>query len=184
MGQKSAVDRLPKKLRSKLIEMLQDPAITQAEIVDAINAEAGEALLSRSSMNRYAQRMKRFAEKNRQAKEIADAYIDKYGADNRVKLGKVVNEQIRLAVFDLIGEIEEIQADPETKKTEIADMLYKLSRGLKELEAAEKLNAERTESIRKAALAEAAEIVEKEAKSAGLDEAAVDIIKRKIILGA
>jgi hypothetical protein len=98
-----------------------------------------------------------------------------------VKLGKVVNEQIRLAVFDLIGEIEEIQADPETKKTEIADMLYKLSRGLKELEAAEKLNAERTESIRKAALADAAEIVEKEARSAGLDEAALDIIKRKIL---
>jgi hypothetical protein len=66
MGQKSAVDRLPEVLRKKLLEMLQDPAVTQAEIVDAINAEAGETLLSRSSMNRYAQRMKRFAEKNRQ----------------------------------------------------------------------------------------------------------------------
>jgi hypothetical protein len=71
-------------------------------------------------MNRSAQRMKRFAEKNRQAKEIADAYIDKYGTDNRVKLGKVVNEQIRLAVFDLIGEIEEIREDPEIKSPQIA----------------------------------------------------------------
>jgi hypothetical protein len=87
MGQKSAVDRLPENLRTRLREMLQDPAVTQAEIVDAINAESGESLLSRSSMNRYAQRMKRFAEKNRQAKEIADAYIDKYGTDNRVKRG-------------------------------------------------------------------------------------------------
>jgi hypothetical protein len=181
MGQKSAVDRLPENLRVRLLEMLQDPAITQAEIVDAINAEAGETLLSRSSMNRYAQRMKRFAEKNRQAKEIADAYIDKYGTDNRVKLGKVVNEQIRLAVFDLIGEIEEIREDPDIKTPMIADMLYKLSRGLKELEAAENLNAERTESIRKSALADAAEIVEQEAKSAGLDDAALDIIKRKIL---
>ncbi|MDR3146841.1 MAG: DUF3486 family protein, partial [Treponema sp.] len=120
-------------------------------------------------------------EKNRQAKEIADAYIDKYGTDNRVKLGKVVNEQIRLAVFDLIGEIEEVSADPEIKKTEIADMLYKLSRGLKELEAAEKLNAERTESIRKAALAEAAEIVEQEIKGTGLNEAKVQEIKHKIL---
>jgi len=181
VGQKSAVDRLPKKLREKLIEMLRDPAVTQAEIVDAINAEAGEPLLSRASMNRYAQKFKRFAEKNRQAKEIADAYIDKYGSDSRVKLGKVVNEQIRLAVFDLIGDIEEIQSDPETRKTEIADMLYKLSRGLKELEAAEKLNAELTESIRKAALAEAAEVVAKEAKSAGVDDAKMEIIRRKII---
>jgi len=181
MGQKSAVDKLPKKLRNKLIEMLQNPAVTQAEIVDAINGEAGEQLLSKSSMNRYAQKMKRFAEKNRQAQEIADAYIDKYGSDNRVKLGKVVNEQIRLAVFDLISEIEEIQADPETKKTEIADMLYKLSRGLKELEAAEKLNAERTENIRKAALADAAEIVEKTAKTNGLTIETIEKIKTQIL---
>jgi uncharacterized protein (DUF1778 family) len=181
MGQKSAVDRLPENLRSKFLEMLQNPAITQAEIVDAINAEAGETLLSRSSMNRYAQRMKRFADKNRQAKEIADAYMEKYGNDNRVKLGKVVNEQIRLAVFDLIGEIEEISEDPEVKKPQIADMLYKLSRGLKELEAAEKLNAERTESICKAALTEAAETVERTAKSNGLTAETVDKIKTQIL---
>jgi len=181
MGQKSAVDRLPKELRGKLIDMLHNPAVTQAEIVDAINAEAGEPLVSKSSLNRYAQKMNRFAEKNRQAKEIADAYIDKYGSENRVKLGKVVNEQIRLAVFDLIGEIEEMQSNPEIKKTEIADMLYKLSRGLKELEAAEKLNAERTQRIRQEALADAAKIVEKEGPSAGASDTALDIIKRKIL---
>jgi hypothetical protein len=181
VGQKSAVDRLPEYLRVKLLEMPQNPAITQAEIADTVNAEAGEQLLSRSSMNRYAQRMKRFAEKNRQAKEIADAYIDKYGTDNRVKLGKVVNEQIRLAVFDLIGEIEEIRDDPDIKTPAIADMLYKLSRGLKELEAAEKLNAERAESIRKAALAEAAEAVERTAKSDGLTAGTVEKIKKQIL---
>jgi hypothetical protein len=181
MGQKSAVDRLPENLRAKLLEMLHNPAVTQAEIVDAINEEAGENLLSRSSMNRYAQKMKRFAEKNRQAREIADAYIDKYGTDNRVKLGKVVNEQIRLAVFDLIGEIEEINADPDIKKTEIADMLYKLSRGLKELEAAEKLNAERTETIRKAALAEAADAAEQAARSNGLTADTIGKIKKQIL---
>jgi hypothetical protein len=80
-----------------------------------------------------------------------------------------------------MGEFDEIRADGDTKATEAADMLYKISRGLKELEQAEKLNAERTESIRKAALAEAADIVAKEAKSAGLDDAALDIIRRKII---
>ena len=181
MGQKSAVDRLPKKLRDKLIEMLRDPACTQAWIADVINAEAGTPLVSTSSVNRYAQKMKRFAEKNRQAKEIADAYIEKYGSDDRQKLGKVINEQMRVAIFDLMGEFDEIREDPAIKGTEAADMLYKISRGLKELEQAEKLNAERTESIRKAALAEAAEIVEKEAKSAGLDAAALDIIKRKIL---
>ena len=134
MGQKSAVDKLPKKLRDKLIEMLHNPAVTQAEIVDAINAEAGEPLISKSSMNRYAQKMKRFAEKNHHAKEIADAYTDKYGGENRQTLGKVINKQMRVAIFDLMGEFDEIREDPEMKATEAADMLYKISRGLKELE--------------------------------------------------
>jgi len=181
MGQKSSIDKLPKKLRDKLTEMLQNPAVTQAEIVDAINAEAGEPLISKSSMNRYAQKMKHFTEKNRQAKEIADAYIEKYGSENRQNLGKVINQQMRVAIFDLMGEFEEILADPETKSVEAADILYKISRGLKELEQAEKLNAERTQHIRQEALADAAEIVEKEAKSAGLDENALEIIKRKIL---
>ena len=181
LGQKSAVDKLPKKLRSKLIEMLNDPAVTQAEVVDAINAEAGEPLISKSSMNRYAQKMKHFAEKNRQAKEIADAYIDKYGNENRQTLGKVINEQMRVAIFDLMGEFDEIRADGETKAVEAADMLYKISRGLKELEQAEKLNIESTDRIRKEALADAAEIVGKEAESAGLSKATAEEIKRKII---
>jgi uncharacterized protein YeeX (DUF496 family) len=181
MGQKSAVDRLSEPLRIRLLEMLQNPAVTQKEIADAINAEAGETLLSRSSVNRYARRMKRFAEKNRQAREIADAYVDKYGTDNRVKLGRVVNEQIRLAVFDLIGEIEDRWDDPEIKSPQIADMLYKVSRSLKELEAAEKLNAERTENIRKAALAEAAEAVEQTAKSNGLTAETIEKIKTQIL---
>jgi DNA-binding transcriptional regulator WhiA len=67
VGQKSSVEKLPKNLREKLLEMLNDPACTQAWIVEAINGEAGEAVLSKSGVNRYALRMKKFAEKNRQA---------------------------------------------------------------------------------------------------------------------
>ena len=48
MGQKSCVDRLSPELRAKLLELLNNPAVTQAEIVDAINAEAGEPLISKS----------------------------------------------------------------------------------------------------------------------------------------
>ena len=181
MGQKSAVDRLPEKLRNKLLEMLHNPAVTQAEITDAINGEAGEPLLSRSSVNRYAQRMKKFAEKNRQAKEVADAYIEKYGAESRNKLGRVVNEQIRLAAFDLMSEIEELKNSPEFNALGITEILYKVSRSLRELEQAEKLNAERSEAIRKATLAEAAEIVERNARSGGLTVETVEKIKKQIL---
>jgi hypothetical protein len=181
MGQKSAVDRLPEKLRGKLLEMLHDPAITQAEIVDAINDEAGEPLVSKSSLNRYAQRMKKFAEKNRQAKEVADAYIEKFGAEDRNRLGKVVNEQIRLAAFDLISEIDELKESGQLDPEVITEIIFKVSRGLKDLEQAEKLNAERSETIRKATLTEAAEIVEQSAKSDGLSAETVEKIKKQIL---
>jgi len=88
---------------------------------------------------------------------------------------------MRVAIFDLMGEFDEIRADGETKAVEAADMLYKISRGLKELEQAEKLNIESTDRIRKEALADAAEIVGKEAESAGLSKATAEEIKRKII---
>jgi hypothetical protein len=159
MGQKSAVDRLPEKLRNKLLEMLHNPTVTQAEIVDAINAKAGEPLLPRSSVNRYSQKMKKFAEKNRQAKEIADAYIEKYGSDDRQKLGKVINEQMRVAIFDLMGEFDELKESGWADPGVIIEIIFKVSRGLNDLEQAEKLNAERSETIRKAVLAEAAEII-------------------------
>jgi DNA-binding transcriptional regulator WhiA len=68
MGQKSSIEKLPKNLREKLLEMLNDPACTQAWIAEAINDEAAEAVLSKSGVNRYALRMKKFAEKNRQAR--------------------------------------------------------------------------------------------------------------------
>jgi len=125
--------------------------------------------------------MKRFAEKTRQAKEITDAYIDNYGSGNMQKLGRVVNEQVRVAVFDLMSEFDEIREDPEFSGSKAADMLCKLSRGLKELEHAEKLNAERTDAIRKVVLAEAAEVVERTAKSSGLTAKTVEEIKKQIL---
>lgn len=184
MGKKSVVDKLPEALRNKLIELLHNPAITQVEIADAINESAGKPLISKSSVNRYAIRMRKFAEKNRQAREVADAYIEKYGGTERNKIGQVVNEHIRLAIFDLIGEVEEIKekgGEDKLKIEALTDVLYKLSRGLRELEQADKINAERTKEIRTAALAEAAEVVEKEAKKAGLDAATAVKIKKEIL---
>jgi hypothetical protein len=52
VGQKSSIDKLSKKLREKLLEMLNDPACTQAWIVEVINGEAGEAVVSKSGVNR------------------------------------------------------------------------------------------------------------------------------------
>jgi hypothetical protein len=182
VGQKSGIDRLSPGLREKLIELLQDPAVTQLEVVEAINAEAGKQVVSKSSVNRYKQKLDRFAEKTREAREVADAYIEKYGADSRNKLGKVANEYIRLMVFDLITELEEVkESGGDIKPEAITDIIYKVSRAIKDLEQAEKLNAERSEDIRKAALAQAAKAVEQTARQDGLSEATIEKIKKQIL---
>ena len=181
MGQKSSVDKLPKKLREKLLELLADPSVTQIQIVDAINEEAGESIISKSSLNRYAKKIQRFAEKNRQAKEVANAYIEKFGAEDRNKLGKVVNEQIRLAAFDLISEIDELKESKEADPALITEIIFKVSRGLRDLEQAEKLNAERSETIRKIALEEAANVFEKSAKSNGISSSTIENIRKELL---
>lgn len=166
MGQKSSIDRLPENLRAKLIELLQNPAVTQKEIVALINSEAGGNVVSRSSVNRYKLRMDRFAAKTR---EVADAYIEKYGTENRNKLGKVVNEYIKLMVFDLTTELEELKdSDGEIKPENLADIIYKVSRAIKELEQAEKLNAQREAEIKAAVQKEAAEKVETVCRQKGV----------------
>jgi hypothetical protein len=53
MGRISTIDKLPKKFHNKVVEMLADPALTQQEIMKTINAEAGETLITKSSLNRF-----------------------------------------------------------------------------------------------------------------------------------
>ena len=181
MGQKSSIDRLPENLRSKLIELLQNPSVTQKEVVELINGEAGETVVSRSSVNRYKLRMDKFAAKTREAREVADAYIEKYGTENRNKLGKVVNEYIKLMVFDLTTELEELKdSDGEIKPEDLADIIYKVSRAIKELEQAEKLNAQREVEIKAQIQKETAEKVETVCKQNGITKETMDLVLREV----
>jgi hypothetical protein len=53
MSQINSIYKLHKILRDKIIQMLEDPGITQLSIVDAINTEAGKKVLTRSSLYRF-----------------------------------------------------------------------------------------------------------------------------------
>ena len=57
----TSIDRLPETLHDKVIKMLNNPRFYQTEIVEAINAEAGKKVISFSSLNRYAQNMKKLS---------------------------------------------------------------------------------------------------------------------------
>jgi len=59
MGQKNNIDLLPEELRKKVLAMLDDPSVTQAAIVEIVNAEAGRQVLTGSSMSRFAKRLRK-----------------------------------------------------------------------------------------------------------------------------
>jgi hypothetical protein len=125
--------------------------------------------------------MNAFAEKNKQAKEIAELYLEKYGDDKRNKLGKIVNEQVRLVAFELISELDELKEKKQIKAQGITDLIFKVSRGLRDLEMAEKLNADRENDIRGAALEQAAKIAEKSARQDGVSSKTIQKIKKEIL---
>lgn len=169
MGQKSSIDRLQPELRQKLIELLQNPAVTQLEVVDLINSAAGEQVVSKSSVNRYKLRMDKFAAKTKEAREVAETYIEKVGADSRNKMGKLANEQLRIMVFDLLLELEDAKEQGEDlKPSAVTDILFKVSKAMRELEEAERLNEARTQQIRTEVLKEAADKVDTVCRQKGI----------------
>lgn len=181
MGGKSSIDRLDPELRSTLIELLNDPNVTQQEIADTINDAAGEKVVSKSAVNRYALKMRQFTERNRQARELADAYLEKYGEEKQNQLGKVINHQLRLVVFDLMLNLQELQdGDPEERIPALANLINKVARGVRDLEQAAHTNAERERKI-KQEVAAAAEDVAKTAKTAGVSPETVSFIKNRIL---
>lgn len=182
MGGKSSIEQLSDELRAKLIELLNKPGITQQEITDAINDAAGETVVSKSAVNRYAMKMREFTERNRQAREVAELYLEQQGEQRQNVLGKMLNEMLRTISFDLIVELPNLQdQDPQEKIALVTSLMSKMSRAMRDLEQAAKINAEREQAIREEALEDAVERVEKSASEIGLPEEKFAIIKRDIL---
>jgi hypothetical protein len=59
MGQKMAVDRLPKEYKSLVISLINEKQLTEEAIVNLINDKAGKPVVTRTSINRFSQRLRR-----------------------------------------------------------------------------------------------------------------------------
>ena len=181
---RSSIDLLDPALRNRLQQLLATPGVTQQQVADAINAEAGDRVVSKSAVNRYAVGMKRFAAKNRQARELAEAYLAHCGPEGQQKLSEVLVHQLRTITFDLMIEVQELQEsdlhDPE-RIQKIAELISRVSRSVKETEMAADRSAERRRKIAaevaEAAAAEAASAVQE----AGLSDDTVAAIRERIL---
>ena len=65
MGRLNTVDRLPKNLRAIVISLIEVKYLTQEDITNRVNEEAGKKVISKSSINRFIKRLrKEKAERN------------------------------------------------------------------------------------------------------------------------
>ena len=118
----SSIDRLPSEVREALHGWLRDPAVSQAEAADRTNAMLDELAaqrprekragrISESAVNRYNRRRRKAAERMRQSRLVADAWIARYGSPPDGPVDHIAVEMLRMVAFDLASRLQDFELD-------------------------------------------------------------------------
>lgn len=185
-SRKSKVNLLPQEIRDQLHVLIRSGDMHQTDIREAINQmieEAGlpeDAKLSRTGLNRYAQKFEGVGERIRQSREVAEVWISKLGQAPTSDVGKLLQEFVRTMAFEtsmkLMDEAAEEGAEPISPKA-----LGQLALVVQRIEAASMSSLKVEKEIRSAFAVEAANTAEKVAKTAGLTKEGVELLKREIL---
>lgn len=186
MPRPSNIDLLPEEIRQRVNTWLNDPAVTQLDtvdranaLIDAINsARPGEkpvAQISKSALNRYAQRVASIGEKMRQSRQVSEMLIGQLGSQPAGEVGKLINEAIRTIVFDAVTGL----ADSDEPVS--PGVINKLALAAKRLEEATSINEKREQQIREQERRQVAETMATAAKQAGVSEETIAIIRRDVL---
>ncbi|WP_240222869.1 DUF3486 family protein [Rheinheimera hassiensis] len=185
-SRKSKVNLLPQVIRDQLHAFIRSGDMHQTDIREAINQmieEAGlpeDAKLSRTGLNRYAQKFEGVGERIRQSREVAEVWISKLGQAPTSDVGKLLQEFVRTMAFEtsmkLMDEAAEDGAEPISPKA-----LGQLALVVQRIEAASMSSLKVEKEIRSAFAVEAANTAEKVAKTAGLTKESVELLKREIL---
>ena len=188
MAQPSRVELLSPELRERLHALLQDPAITLAQVADTINDEAGGGapVVSKSGVHRYAQRMRRWAEQNRQARLVVQELSQQLGAEGAQRFSEAMIFSLRTMVFDVIGAVRALRDDMDEDAepaavAAVTGLVTQLTLALQRIESAESRSARRRRELREEMAREAAEVAGQEAQRAGLSDATVEAIKQRVL---
>ena len=179
MAQQSSIDRLPEDILEKLQELLRDPRVSQLEATARINAilkeEDHPERVSKSAVNRYAVKMEEVGAKIRQAREVAQMWIGRLGAEPQGEVGKLLNEMVRILAFEAATNMAEGETPVEPRG--LRDMAI----AIEKLEKASSENVKREDEIRKRALKEAAAAVGDAARAQGMDETQAEFWRKKVL---
>ncbi|MCY4586257.1 MAG: DUF3486 family protein, partial [Bryobacterales bacterium] len=125
MSRISSIDRLPSEVREALHGWLRDPAVTQAEAAERTNALLDERAaqrpqekraerVSKSAVNRYEWRRRKAAERTRQSRLVADAWVARYGSAPDGPVDHIAVEMLRMVAFDLASRLQDFEIDVES----------------------------------------------------------------------
>ncbi|MFZ5653182.1 MAG: DUF3486 family protein [Pseudomonadota bacterium] len=175
-GRPSRVDQLAPEVRQTLDRLLRDGRHTQQEILDHINRLA-EAPLSRSGLNRYATRMETVGAKLRETREVANAWMARFGDEPASDVLQLVVEMMQGALFKYALKASETDDDELFDPALMKDVTLSIQR----LARSAEMNTKREKEIRKAFAEQAVEQAEAAAHEQGLSAEAVQRIKDKIL---
>lgn len=176
----SSIDRLSPELRARLHELLARPDVTQQEITAELNA-AG-AGVSKSAVNRYAIRFRKWADRNRQAREAVEAYLEGVGPDGQNKMGEAVLQMLRSVSVDLMAAMQDLDPEdsPETVER-VAKLVSQIARAVRDMESAASANDERRRKLAAELRAAAAKVEGRVRSAKGVSPETLDAIRRDIL---
>lgn len=166
-GRASKVDLLPPNIKTQLAMMLRDKQYSQTQILEEINDLIRDCgldesfCLSKTGLNRYANRMEQLGAKIRQAREVAEVWTKQFGEMPQTDIGKALMEMVKQIAFETSLKLGEQEGGIEPKQ------LALLSSAIQRLEQAESLSFKREQAIRQETIKRAAEVVEEVAKETG-----------------
>ncbi|OIO58126.1 MAG: hypothetical protein AUJ55_05520 [Proteobacteria bacterium CG1_02_64_396] len=187
MSRPSNIDLLPAEIREALHAWLRSPEVTQTQALDRLNTllHSGgyELRVSRSGLNRYAQRMEEVGARVRQSREIAQMWVERLGVDRSSDVGRLTTEMAMTTTFEVMQRLQDVEMTEETVGP-LIEQLNNLSLTIQRLErsASESIKREKAirEEARKQAQIEAADIFEREAKAAGASLSLVEKVRREL----
>ena len=171
----SSIDKLTPALRTALEKYLNDANITQAEAARRINTLAGEQVVSKSAVNRYAVQTKDFRDRTLQAEQIAAVWAKELGNEPTNELSRVLHSMLRTHIFDLT------LAQSDKSGEDAVDIARKLAGSLRDLEHAANAGQERERKLRVLLAQEHGGKVEKAAATMGLSKSQGKALRDAIV---
>ena len=151
----SSIESLPAEAREAFDGWLQDPAITQKEATQRVNAllenmGQGERRLSLQAVNRYDLRRRATAERKRQSRIITEIWADKFGSEPGEQVDQLIIELLRALTFDLAFQLQNGDLDHASLPA-VIDAADRVTLMVEQLERSSEIAARREREIKRQA---------------------------------